>query len=80
VEEFQRPGINDALLTKLAEQTGGEMVDAEDLDDFVSKLQSKPMPVVEAWTMPLWDQPLVFLIVLCSLIGEWGLRRANGLP
>ena len=70
VEEFQRPGINDALLTKLAEQTGGEMVDAEDLDDFVSKLQSKPMPVVEAWTMPLWDQPLVFLIVLCSLVGE----------
>jgi hypothetical protein len=80
VEEFQRPGINDALLTKLAEQTGGEVVDAEDLDDFVAKLQSKPMPVVEAWTMPLWDQPLVFLIVLCSLVGEWGLRRANGLP
>jgi hypothetical protein len=80
VEEFQRPGTNHELLTKLAEQTGGEIVAAADLDDFVSQLQSKPMPVVEAWTMPLWDQPLVFLIVLCCLVGEWGLRRSKGLP
>jgi hypothetical protein len=80
VEEFQRPGTNLELLTKLAEQTGGEIVDADDLDDFVARLQSKPMPVVEAWTMPLWDQPLVFLVVLCCLVGEWGLRRSKGLP
>ena len=80
VEEFQRLGVNDELLSKLAEQTKGEIVQADELDDFVSKLQSKPMPVVEAWTMPLWDQPLVFLIVLCCLVGEWGLRRSKGLP
>jgi uncharacterized membrane protein len=80
VEEFKRPGTNLELLTKLAEQTGGEIVDATDLDDFVARLQNKPMPVVEAWTMPLWDQPLVFLVVLCCLVGEWGLRRSKGLP
>jgi uncharacterized membrane protein len=80
VQEFQRPGVNRELLSKLAEQTGGEIVQADKLDDFVSQLQSKPMPVVEAWTMPLWDQPLVFLIVLCCLVGEWGLRRWKGLP
>ncbi|MGZ0168039.1 MAG: glutamine amidotransferase [Planctomycetales bacterium] len=80
VQEFQRSGVNLELLSKLAEQTKGEIVQADELDDFVSKLQSKPMPVVEAWTMPLWDQPLVFLIVLCCLVGEWGLRRSTGLP
>lgn len=80
VQEFQRPGVDRELLSKLAEQTGGEIVQADKLDDFVSQLQSKPMPVVEAWTMPLWDQPLVFLIVLCCLVGEWGLRRWKGLP
>jgi uncharacterized membrane protein len=80
VQEFQRSGVNEELLSKLAEQTGGEIVEADHLDDFVSKLQSKPMPVVEAWTMPLWDQPLVFLIVLSCLVGEWGLRRSKGLP
>ena len=80
VQEFQRPGVNRELLSKLAEQTGGEIVQADKLDDFVSQLQSKPMPVVEACTMPLCDQPLVFLIVLCCLVGEWGLRRWKGLP
>lgn len=80
VQEFQKPGVNEELLSTLAERTNGEVIQADQLDDFVSKLQSKPMPVVEAWTMPLWDQPLVFLIVLSCLVGEWGLRRSKGLP
>ncbi|NQV27978.1 MAG: hypothetical protein HQ518_26815 [Rhodopirellula sp.] len=80
VQEFQRSGVNEELLTKLAEKSGGEIVQEDALDAFVSILQSKPMPIVEAWTMPLWDQPLVFLIVLGCLVGEWGLRRSKGLP
>lgn len=80
VEEFQSAGINESLLVALAEQSGGEIIEADELDDFVAELQSRPQPVMEAWTMPLWDQPLVFLIVLCCLMGEWGLRRSKGLP
>ena len=70
VQEFQRSGVNEELLEKLAEQTDGEIVQADELDSFVTRLKSKPMPVVEAWTMPLWDQPLVFLVVLSCLVGE----------
>ena len=80
VQEFHASGVNEELLTQLAKRTDGEVIQANDLNKFVSKLQSKPMPVVEAWTMPLWDQPLVFLIVLTCLVGEWGLRRSKGLP
>lgn len=80
VEEFREPEVNRELLDTLASATGGEVVEAEELDDFVASLKSRPMPVEEAWTMPLWDQPLVFLIVLGCLIGEWGLRRTKGLP
>lgn len=80
VQEFQQTGINDELLMGLAELTDGAVVPAADLDRFVTNLQSKPMPIVEAWTMPLWNQPLVFLIILSCLIGEWGLRRSRGLP
>jgi uncharacterized membrane protein len=80
VEEFQATGINTELLNALASESGGEVIDADELDEFVAGLQSRPMPVMEAWTMPLWDQPLVFLIVLCCLLGEWGLRRSKGLP
>jgi uncharacterized membrane protein len=80
VDEFQSIGVNRALLEKLAKETNGEIVRAEDLDEFVSDLSSKPMPIMKAWTMPLWDQPIVFLIVLACLLGEWGLRRSKGLP
>ena len=80
VDEFQSIGVNRGLLKKLAEATEGEVVQAEELNDFVSDLSSKPMPVMTAWTMPLWDSPIVFLIVLACLLGEWGLRRSKGLP
>lgn len=80
VDEFQSIGVNPVLLEKLAEATNGEVVQAEELNDFVSNLSSKPMPVMTAWTMPLWDSPIVFLVVLACLLGEWGLRRSKGLP
>ena len=80
VDEFREPGLNRDLLEQLAERTGGEVVEAERLDDFVSELQNRPAPVMTTWTMPLWDQPYVFLVVLGCLLGEWGLRRTKGLP
>ncbi|MBI1311978.1 hypothetical protein GC176_11855 [bacterium] len=80
VDEFRHPGLNRELLEQLAERTGGEVVEAERLDDFVSELQNRPAPVMTTWTMPLWDQPYVFLVVLGCLLGEWGLRRTKGLP
>jgi len=80
VEEFQSIGVNRPLLEMIARETQGEVVAATDLDEFVTRLSSRPMPVMTAWTMPLWDQPIVFLIVLGCLLGEWGLRRSKGLP
>jgi hypothetical protein len=80
VDEFRQPGVNREFLGQLAEQTGGELVEAEQLDEFVSELQNRPAPVMTTWTMPLWDQPYVFLVVLGCLLGEWGLRRTKGLP
>ncbi|MFP6763388.1 MAG: glutamine amidotransferase, partial [Planctomycetaceae bacterium] len=80
VDEFQSIGMNLPLLEKVADETRGEIVEAEELDEFVNGLSSQPMPVMTAWTMPLWDLPIVFLIVLGCLLGEWGLRRSKGLP
>ena len=80
VAEFRSSGINDALLARLAELSNGEVVSSEQLDEWVTGLASKPVPVEMAWTMPLWDQPIVFLIVLCCLVAEWGTRRTRGLP
>ena len=78
-DEFRSTTTNRELLTALAEESGGRLIEAEDLDEFASELKSEPMPVMETWTMPLWDHPLVFLIVISCLAGEWGLRRTRGL-
>lgn len=79
VSEFQSCGVNHELLEELAERTGGELIHVDEVEEFVAGLHDKPMPVMTAWTMPLWDQPLVFLVVLGCLLGEWGLRRSKGL-
>ncbi|MBI1374031.1 MAG: hypothetical protein GC159_15020 [Phycisphaera sp.] len=79
-DEFRSLGVNRPLLETLASQTGGEMVDAADLDSFVASLPEREAPVTETWTRPLWHLPLVLLIVVGCLVCEWSLRRLKGLP
>ena len=79
-EEFRSLKPNRALLETIAKQTGGEVVDMGALGSFASRLPSLKAPVTEAWTMPLWHQPVVFAFALLCFIAEWGLRRKRGLP
>ncbi|HEX7448059.1 MAG TPA: glutamine amidotransferase [Pirellulales bacterium] len=79
-EELRTLRPNRELLAQLAETSGGELIDADELDAFVASLPNRKVPVVEAWTYPLWHQWSVFLFAAGCLIGEWGLRRWNGLP
>ena len=79
-EELRTLRPNRELLAQLAVGTGGELVNAGDLDGFVASLPNRKVPIVEAWTYPLWHQWTIFLFAAGCLIGEWGLRRWNGLP
>ena len=79
-EEFRSLKPNRALLETIAKQTGGEVVEMGALGAFANRLPSLKAPVTEAWTMPLWHQPVVFLFALLCFIAEWGLRRRKGLP
>ncbi len=79
-EEFRTLVVNRPLLEQLAKQTGGEVISADDLDQFVSSLPNRKIPVTETWTYPLWHQSSVFVLAISCLIGEWGLRRWRGMP
>ena len=79
-EEFRTLAVNRSLLAQLAKDTGGELIDAADLDQFVGSLPNRKIPIVETWTYPLWHQSSVFLLAVGCLIGEWGLRRWRGMP
>jgi hypothetical protein len=78
-EEFRSLRPNRALLELIARQTGGELVKAGDLDTFARSLPNRKAPITEAWTMPLWHQPALFLFALLCFVAEWGLRRWKGM-
>jgi hypothetical protein len=79
-EELKTLTVNRTVLGEIAAATGGELVSADDLDDFVSSLPNRKIPIVETWTYPLWHQWPVFFAAIGCLIGEWALRRWKGMP
>ncbi len=78
--EFRRLSPDLALLERIARETGGEIVEPSQLDEFVAGLPNRKIPIVEPWVYPLWHQPAIFLFAICCLLTEWGLRRWRGLP
>lgn len=80
LDEFQNLSGNEAILEKLASNSGGELVPKEELASFVDELKEKPLPVMETKTSPLWHLPVFFLLALLCFAGEWGIKRWKGLP
>ena len=78
-EEFKSLQPNRALLESIASRTGGEIIEAGDLDSFATGLPDRESPIMEAWSFPLWHQAWVLLFALGCFVAEWGLRRWNGL-
>lgn len=79
-DEFRHVTPNRPLLADLARRTGGQVVAAEDVARLVAQLPSRPAPVNEAASRPLWHSAWVFLLVLGSFVAEWVWRRWRGLP
>ena len=78
--EFRAIEVNRELLAEIAEATGGEVIEIDELPEFVETLPYGTVPITEAWTSPLWHHPWVLLLAIGCLAGEWGLRRWRGLP
>ncbi len=79
-EEFRSLSPNVPLLEQLAHKTGGRVVAADELASFARKLPQQTAPVMETWTRPAWQTPLVLLAAIACFVVEWGLRRWKGMP
>jgi len=81
--EFERLRPNREALENLAEQTEGEVVELEDLNEFVQSLPDRKIPLVETWVYSWWDLPfrklIVFSLLMIALCFDWGVRRLSGL-
>jgi hypothetical protein len=79
-EEFAALQPDAKLLDRIARATGGQVVQAADLADFAATLPTRHAEITEPYTNPLWHSSWVFLVAICCLTAEWGLRRWKGLP
>jgi len=77
-EEFRTLSPNRDLLEQLAEKSGGELVELENLNSFITSLKSRKLPVMRSIVHPLWHRPSVFLFAVLCFAGEWGIRRWRG--
>lgn len=78
-KEFQHLGEDEEFLQRLATESGGKMLDLEDLDSLASQLDSTKVPITETKVVPLWHQGWILLTAIVCLCGEWAIRRWNGL-
>jgi hypothetical protein len=82
--EFQSVRTNRPLLERIARQTGGRLVEVDELDGFARTLVHRDVPITESWVRPLWElpgvRPAVFLFALTCFIAEWAMRRWKGIP
>lgn len=77
--EFARMGPNLERLEQLAAATGGRVLTLAEIGDLPGLLDELELPVAELRQRPLWHTPWLFLIALLLFLGEWILRRKQGI-
>jgi hypothetical protein len=80
-DELRRPETDHPLLTRLAEQTGGQVLPVSRLGEVPNLLPRREVhiagtPDVET----LWDKPIMLILLLTLLTAEWVGRRLIRLP
>jgi len=66
---------NQTLLDQLAAATGGQSWSAANIDRLAETIRYSPAGITERDIRPLWDAPLVFMLLLLLKAMEWLLRR-----
>jgi hypothetical protein len=70
---------NRDLLEQLAAQTGGKYWKPSDLSKMESEIPYSQAGITMRETKELWNMPIVFIVVILLLFGEWFLRRKWGI-
>ena len=79
VEEYFGAERRDGLLDQLARETGGHMYTPQRAAEVARDLTYSASGATEVRRLDLWDAPLVLIVLLTLLGGEWVLRRRRGL-
>jgi uncharacterized membrane protein len=78
-EEYFGAEMHPALLRQVAEETGGGYYEPAQAGDIARDLTYSPSGATIVRKNDLWDMPIIFLVLLLALGGEWVARRRWGL-
>lgn len=78
VAEDFHPVQNRELLTRLAEQTGGQYWTVDNLSGLPEQIRFSEAGITAREILDLWDMPFLFLLLLALKGCEWMLRRQWG--
>lgn len=75
-DELRDPMADHEALASLAQRTGGRVLDADTLADLPEALPRREVVIAgQPQIEPLWDRPIVLVVLLFLLAGEWVGRR-----
>lgn len=78
--EFERLSVNEELLRRVAELTGGRYAPAVRAEEVVESLRRVEVERQVARSYRLWNAPYFFLLFVCVVTAEWVMRRRRQLP
>ena len=70
---------NRELLERLSDETGGRYWKPSELDRLPKEISYSEAGISVRDTKELWNMPIVFLVLLGLMSGEWLLRRKWGI-
>lgn len=73
--ETEFAGVNQTVLNQLATETGGEMIDVDDIDSLDTLLERTEVSTTQVQRAELWRNPWVFVALLVFYCGELLLRH-----
>ncbi len=77
--EFSNPGMNAALLEKIAETSGGQYFKWQDRNKLLEAIHHARKTHTVEMEEDLWDMPLVLILLFIFFTIEWISRRRKGL-
>jgi uncharacterized membrane protein len=78
-EEFFGAALRTSTLRRIAEETGGRYYTPATVSALPDDITVTGAGVTLVEQRDLWDMPVLFLLILALMAGEWGYRRARGL-
>lgn len=78
-DEYFASARRTSLLERVADETGGRFYTADDVTTLPEDISISGAGVTLTEEHDLWDMPVIFLVMMLLMGGEWGFRRVRGL-